>query len=421
MRCLIGRDQREQIERRLFAGCRVLEWGCGGSTLWLADRLPRGAHLVSIEHHRDWYERVAQAIGQRDNVTMILSEPRGPIGRNATIEEEDSSGLEAYIHSADGQTFDVILVDGVARGVCMAHARSLLRPGGTVFLHDAHRDWYDGAKAGYVEHGTIGSCEDYPGPLLWWGGTSVERPRYSRAAVPIVISYFTIGTPYEREVDGLRRSCRDLGLEHHIEGVASAGSWERNCAMKARFIREMADRFDRPVLWVDADAVIRQPPVLTAGAEMDFAVHKAHGWQFASGTVYFNRTPLARKVLDEWVALCDAQPEVWDQIHLDTAWERVAARHPLRTQWLPQTYTKIFDLEMEGRVSGEAPVIEQFQASRRFKRVLSTTHRPPQHPPDDLIESRRACRPRRCWYDDRFVLRESDPPPAVWSARGLAA
>ena len=415
MRCIIGRYHRECIERRLFDGCRVLEWGSGGSTVWLADRLPAGAHLTSVEHHAAWFAKVGERLGERENVTRVLAEPTGDMGRNATIDEENAAHLGAYLDAPGGQKYDVIMVDGVARVACMERARELLNPGGVVFLHDAQRDWYDAGKALLVEHGTIGSCEDYPGPMLWWGGVEPEGACGSAAASPVVISFYTVGTPYEDEVRGLKGSLAKLGLDHAVQGVEPAGSWEANCAMKARFIRDELDRLDRPVLWVDADAVVRRPPVLLAGGEMDFAVHKFAGWQFASGTVYFNRTPMARKVLDRWVELCEARPEIWDQIHLDAAWESVAARHPLRTQWLPASYTKIFDAE---DVAAAEPVIEHFQASRRFKGAVSGSGpamaRRMLEPSAELVAARRACRATRGWYDERYVLRETDPKPEAW-------
>lgn len=425
MRCIIGQAHREAVLKHVRPGARVLEWGSGGSTLWLADRLPPGAYLTSVEHDGAWHKQVRDAVGERPGVRLLLAEPSRPLGRNATIEEEDPGPLEAYLGAPDDHRYDVILVDGPARVACMAKARRLLAPGGVVFLHDAQRDWYDDGKAHFVEHGTMGSCQEYPSPLLWWGGLEIEPARYSRGALPLVISYYTEGTPYEQEVAGLRRSCEDLGLEHVIKGMPPRGSWEANCAYKARFILDTYLWCDRPVLWVDADAAIRKPPMLVAGAEPDFAVQKAGGWQFNSATVYLNRTMLAQRLLEQWTALCEARPHIWDQIHLDTAWEVITARLPLRTQWLPQTYAKIFDMDRDARLGSAQPVIEQFQASRRLKQSVSEKPQPHARkmlPPDDeLLAARRACRPRRCWYDERFVLVNSDPEPAAWAVRTQGA
>ncbi len=403
--------------RHIKPGGRVLEWGSGGSTLWLAEFLPPDAHLTSIEHHEGWHKTVVNKVGKRKHVRLICCPADGKPGANATIAEEDPTHLDNYIHAVDGEVFDVIIVDGVARSACIAHARSLLAPGGVLFVHDAQRHWYDDAKALYIEHGVIGSCADYPGPMLWYGGLEPEIAQCSAASVPLVISYFTLDTPYEEEVKNLRRSCVELGIEHFIEGVTSRGSWERNCAMKAQFVKDCSEKFMRPVLWVDADAVLRSPPLLLGGAEMDFAVSKAAGWQFASGTTYFNCTENAQRMLDVWVEECRRAPDVWDQIHLDTAWERVVARHALRTMWLPPSYAKIFDLETQAKYGNCEPVIEHFQASRRMKGAVSVEHdaQVMRLADEDLIAARLAGRPRPCWYDHRYALVETDPEIAHWA------
>lgn len=421
MRIITGQVHREAFLKAIKPGMRVLEWGSGGSTLWLADRLPERATLTSIDHDTKWNTVVREKIGPRDNVRLLLVPPAGPLGANATIEEEDPTHLHDYIHAVDGEKFDLIFVDGVARGTCMDHARTLLKPGGTVYLHDAHRPWYDHAKSLFIEHGTIGSCPEYPSPTLWWGGLTPEAPKYSKGALPIVLCFYTVNTPYEEEVKRLRESCQRLGLEHEIRGIPPLSSWERTCAYKARYILNEYRRLDRPVLWCDADAVIHDLPLLVAGAEPDFAISKAAGWQFNSATIYFNRTEVAQLLLETWVKRCEEQPEIWDQIHLDSAWEEVTARRPLRTMWLPQSYAKIYDMNWEARLQScgtTTPVIEQFQASRRFKTAVTTEAPRVMLPPgDELTAARRACRPRECWYDKRFVLLPEPPLPADWGRK----
>jgi hypothetical protein len=417
MRILMGQAQRERILKYIKPGMHILEWGSGGSTLWFADRLPDGASLTSIEHDRDWYSRVRRCIGERSNVQLLLCEPTGPVGVNATIEEENPSSLENYINAVSSTKFDVIIVDGVARVSCMERAQVMLKPGGTVFLHDAHRDWYDEGKSLFIEHGTIGSCSDYPGPLLWWGGLEPEHARYSKAAIPIIVNCYTSETLYEEEANGLRLSLERLGLEYEIVGVPDQGSWEKNCAFKAQFIHDVYYRLNRPVLWLDADARVCELPILVAGAEADFAIGKVNGWQFASGTMYFNSSPLGELLLKTWLKYCKKNPDIWDQIHLDRAWEEISAQHPLYTQWLPQTYIKIFDMPWESRLirSGNKvqSVIEHFQASRRYKE--DKAHLDMIGPSEELVNSRKACRPRNNWYDDRYVLRSVSPSPDQWA------
>jgi len=214
--------------------------------------------------------------------------------------------------------------------------------------------------------------------------------------MPTIVSFFTRGTPYESEADGLRDSCQTLGLAHCIEGVPDRGSWEANCALKASFVRKMWTESSSGVAWVDVDARLHRMPRLFATPDVDFAVHRCDGWQFASGTVVFAKSSGAEVLLDHWAALCEADPRRWDQESLDLAWERTVSEHPLTTLWLPQSYTKIFDRHDEDGTAGD-PVVVHHQASRRFKEAFGRDGDAPTHyrAPDALLErARRAARPR---------------------------
>lgn len=412
----MGQAHRERILKAFKPGCRILEWGSGSSTLWFADRLPAGATLASVDHDLARHQKVGKRIGPRSNVRLLLCPPLEPVGPSPPEEEENPASLQDYVHAVDEERFDVILVDGVARNACMEQASRLLKPGGKIFLHDAQRHWYDYGKSHFIAHGTAGSCPEYPSPLLWWGGLEMEAPRFSVGALPIVISFFTSGTGYEDEAARLRSSLEQLGMEAEIVGVPPLGTWERNCAYKARFIRDTYFRLDRPVLWLDADAVVRAHPLLLSGAEPDFAVSRCDGWQFNSASVYFNRTGLSQLLLETWVRHCDARPDIWDQIHLDRAWEEVTARHPLYTMWLPQPYAKIFDRSWESDMEAGPIVVEQFQASRRLKsEVTQGTPRRMRPPSPELVAARRAGRPRSSYYDQQYILQPQDPMPDPWA------
>jgi hypothetical protein len=210
------------------------------------------------------------------------------------------------------------------------------------------------------------------------------------------VSFYTRGTPYEDEARGLIESCERLGLEHRIEGVPDRGSWEANCAMKASFVRDAWRGSPKGVAWVDADARLHRAPRLFAASGIDFAVHRCGGWQFASGTLVFARTPGAGALLDAWAELCETDPRRWDQESLDLAWERTVRATELTTLWLPQAYTKIFDRGDEDGTAGD-PVVMHHQASRRLRDAVArdgavqTRFRAPGAA---LERARRAARPR---------------------------
>lgn len=179
--------------------------------------------------------------------------------------------------------------------------------------------------------------------------------------LPVIVSYYTAATPYERLAERLIASCDRLGLAHYVVARASRGSWEANTFTKASVCQEAWRELAQPILWVDADAVVHGPPELLRGVSEDFAVHKWKGQYFASGTVFFNQTETAGLLLDAWVTHCPTDTTVSDQPHLERAWDALASLRPVRTLWLPRSYCQIFDSPRE---HGDAPVIEHFQASR---------------------------------------------------------
>ncbi len=193
--------------------------------------------------------------------------------------------------------------------------------------------------------------------------------------IPLVVSYYTKGTPYEEEVEFLRKSCQEFGIECYIEGVENRGSWEENCAYKAYFMREMMQRFRRPLLWVDADAVFLRPLVFEECMFADLAlirIKEDQGDRFCvySGTVYVNGTEGGIKGLDLWCHYSDKirketgiAPPFMDQISLHMV---LLAKPSIQIEPLPLKYGKIFDKDVEG-VDESNVMIEQRQASRRFK------------------------------------------------------
>jgi predicted O-methyltransferase YrrM len=106
-------------------GCRVLEFGSGNSTVWLAER----AGLVcSVEHSRVWYEATRQKLAQRglSNVEYVLVEDGGD--QYCDFKADDVAG------------FDLIIVDGLHRSRCVERALRHLKPGGILYLDNSDRD-----------------------------------------------------------------------------------------------------------------------------------------------------------------------------------------------------------------------------------------------------------------------------------------
>lgn len=135
---------------------RVLEWGAGGSTRVLLEEGATVERHVSIEHDRDWYEKV-HALVSDPRLLLKHVPPDRPMSEGshaqrdieawAALAEDDASVLAAYVGFPRtlGIAFDLVLVDGRARCFCLREGFELLRPGGVIILHDAQRTQYHGA------------------------------------------------------------------------------------------------------------------------------------------------------------------------------------------------------------------------------------------------------------------------------------
>lgn len=193
--------------------------------------------------------------------------------------------------------------------------------------------------------------------------------------VPLVISYYTVGTPYEEEAKHLVASCARFNLSCQIEGIPDQGSWRKNCAIKPYFLRDKMRQLQRPLLWVDVDAVFLKPMQFEPFMLSDFAILKCNEeddprFAVRAGTVYINNTVAGQKGLDLWCHYSDQVmqakedcPSFSDQVSLYFVFLAGKNSH---VSLLPESYCKIFDHTSPG-FCNEETVIEHNQASRRFK------------------------------------------------------
>ncbi len=199
------------------------------------------------------------------------------------------------------------------------------------------------------------------------------------AQMPLVVSYYTKGTPYEEEVLHLEESCRKFGLEVYVEGLENRGSWEENCAIKPYFMKKMMEKHNRPLLWVDSDAVFLKPMTFEEFMFSDLSVFtypentEIH-FRLGAGTIYVNATDGGRESLDLWCQQSDRireslseMPAFADQISLHLV---LLNKPTFSIGSLPISYSKIFDRQAD--LLEEEIVIEHRQASRRFKETVNS-------------------------------------------------
>jgi len=164
-------------------------------------------------------------------------------------------------------------------------------------------------------------------------------------------------------VDGFRKSCLANGVLHpHIEGLPDKNSWRNNTGMKPSFILNCMDRFHKwNIIYVDIDAKIRAYPVWFDTVVEDFAANTQARKELLSGTLYFANNPRVRAIVVKWVEKQERLMHVFDQKNLENV---IKDDETITVAELPPAYVQIFDLMAH---HGE-PVIEHFQASRRFRK-----------------------------------------------------
>lgn len=190
-------------------------------------------------------------------------------------------------------------------------------------------------------------------------------PRTSYKAV----AFCTPG-PYEREAARLKTSAQEHGVDLHIQ-LVSPMEWSEAVMSKPGFILRMMDQFkDRPILYVDADAVFRQKPDPMPDG-VDFACHwfrrtKQHPVEMLTGTLWFRNTVIVREFVAEWAETTreygwSSTPEQESLAEAFRKWKDRLVYHDFGPEMV-----FIFD-DFKEIYPGKVPIIEHFQASRRLR------------------------------------------------------
>lgn len=208
---------------------------------------------------------------------------------------------------------------------------------------------------------------------------SAKKDSLSSRREPLVISFYTAGTPYEEEAEILIASCKRWRLEYLIEARPSLGSWEKNCAQKPLFILEKLKEHKRAIFWTDADSVFIKPPDFTFFEGYDFSVRinsgleEKHPSKVISNTIYANYTQETEKLIEQWMK--NSLDQLYDKKRKEEFWDQTALRDALSTCKearilpMPLAYSKIFDSDFF-KIAPSEVIVEHYQASRRFKSVI---------------------------------------------------
>ena len=125
-------EATREVEQFLAShpGARVFEFGAGASTAWLAKR---AGEVFSVEHDAVFIGRFRKMLT--------------PFGNVELLERSIDKGPDAYVDAISeiGDTFDLIVVDGRHRSLCLEAAALHLSEDGMVLFDDSGRKRYRSA------------------------------------------------------------------------------------------------------------------------------------------------------------------------------------------------------------------------------------------------------------------------------------
>ena len=215
----------------------------------------------------------------------------------------------------------------------------------------------------------------------------------------IVISMYTPNTPYEEEIEELRKSCNRFNLKNKFYAIKNLGDWVKNTQQKANVIYAALTEFKEDVVWLDADAEILREPRLFTELSRDSSFHigiyrsfyskqkgqkrgireaissflKRHRYpagEIITNTIYVKNYPECKELINKWVML-NKQKVEWDQRTLQEILD--ADNSPYVVRQLPPEYAKIVPRGKKlTDIDNSKNIIAQKQLSRSAKKRINS-------------------------------------------------
>jgi len=205
--------------------------------------------------------------------------------------------------------------------------------------------------------------------------STVAKEKIRAERRPIVICFYT--AQYKELAMRMKLSVRRFGFETDVVEIESKGDWLANVHYKTVFMRDKLLEHKRDIVWLDADSVVNRYPAAFVNFDGDLGVHfidwsrhtqgKRSQIELDDAVTYLAYNERTLAMVEDWIKFNAVCPRRAEQLNLQIMLEQGDyAKKGLRVVNLPAEYCTIFDTMQDV----ENPVIEQFQASRKFKGVL---------------------------------------------------
>jgi len=132
------------LRRTLTPEMRVFEFGSGGSTLFFAEHV---AEVIAVEHDPQWHAHVQTKLyAEKLTNCRVQFIPQTPASQGPSdiyvgeARVKTGGRFEQYARSIEAypdQSFDLVVVDGLARLACIQHALAKIKPGGYLILDNS--------------------------------------------------------------------------------------------------------------------------------------------------------------------------------------------------------------------------------------------------------------------------------------------
>jgi len=190
----------------------------------------------------------------------------------------------------------------------------------------------------------------------------------------VVITAYTIDTPYEMIVTRLVNSLNTFGIEHKVFPQPDNGDWLENCHHVIEAVHSALHIYSgRNIVWLDADAQVFAPlEFFDTFDGYDLGAHrrknkKGPGYHWNTGTLFYANNEKVRERVSimekEMKAFYSGEAEQYRDVNFMLANHELLG---LALGEIPTAYSYIFDTRQPEEINVK-PVIVHYQASRRYK------------------------------------------------------